>query len=156
MWKRYSILFLVISTHLVFFRCGAVDVEQERQRLLETDGEFSRTSVELGAVEAFYRFFADDAVQLPGGGHPVYGRESIYEVMSGQPEYTMTWEPEDADVSRSGDFGYTWGTFKIFIEGEDGRQGVGYGKYVNVWKKQGDGSWKVVLDIGNQSPPPEG
>jgi ketosteroid isomerase-like protein len=29
------------------------------------------------------------------------------------------------------------------------------GKYLNVWKKQPDGSWKVLVDIGNEDPVPD-
>ena len=32
---------------------------------------------------------------------------------------------------------------------------VRHGKYVTIWKKQADGSWKFVVDIGNPSSPPE-
>jgi ketosteroid isomerase-like protein len=28
---------------------------------------------------------------------------------------------------------------------------VEHGKYTSIWKKQKDGSWKVVLDMGNAS-----
>jgi ketosteroid isomerase-like protein len=30
-----------------------------------------------------------------------------------------------------------------------------YGKYTSIWNKQKDGSWKVVVDMGNSSPAPE-
>jgi ketosteroid isomerase-like protein len=30
------------------------------------------------------------------------------------------------------------------------------GRYLTVWKKQPDGSWKVVRDIGVQDPAPAG
>jgi len=30
------------------------------------------------------------------------------------------------------------------------------GKYVTVWKKQGDGSWKIYGDIGTPDLPPKG
>ncbi len=32
---------------------------------------------------------------------------------------------------------------------------VNYGKYVTIWKKQADGTWKFVVDVGNKSPAPE-
>ena len=30
-----------------------------------------------------------------------------------------------------------------------------YGKYVTIWKKQQDGSWKIALDIWNSEDPME-
>ena len=31
---------------------------------------------------------------------------------------------------------------------------VTYGKYLNIWKKQEDGSWRLTIDMGNHSPDP--
>lgn len=39
--------------------------------------------------------------------------------------------------------------------GKDGKPVVAYGKYNTIWKKQRDGTWKVVLDMGNSSPEPK-
>jgi ketosteroid isomerase-like protein len=36
--------------------------------------------------------------------------------------------------------------------GKDGKSVVEHGKYTSIWKKQKDGGWKVVLDMGNASP----
>jgi ketosteroid isomerase-like protein len=32
---------------------------------------------------------------------------------------------------------------------------AGYGKYTSIWKKQEDGQWKVLVDMGNDSPDPK-
>jgi ketosteroid isomerase-like protein len=59
------------------------------------------------------------------------------------PKFVLRWEPLGAEVS--GNLGYTYGLY---------RSSNGYGKYVSVWKKQRDGSWKIVVDAGNTSPAP--
>jgi ketosteroid isomerase-like protein len=51
-------------------------------------------------------------------------------------------------VAESGDMGWTWEKYQVVVDAET----VSSGKYVNVWKKQADGSWKVRVDIGNQKP----
>jgi ketosteroid isomerase-like protein len=56
-----------------------------------------------------------------------------------------------ADISASGDLGYTYGTYEFRAVGKDGNPVVEHGKYTSIWKKQRDGSWKVVLDMGNAS-----
>ena len=129
-----------------------IDLEKEKENLLKTDIEFSKTSVEKGAAEAFYLYLADDAVQLPAGLPPIVGREKIRESMSGSSKAVLKWEPVKAEVAKSGDLGYTWGNYEISWQGEDGRTEKLYGKYLNIWKKQPDGTWKAVVDIGNQSP----
>jgi ketosteroid isomerase-like protein len=66
-----------------------------------------------------------------------------------KPDNRLTWEPAGGDVAASGDLGYTYGTFEFRSKDKDGKPVVDHGKYTSIWKKQKDGSWKVVLDMGN-------
>jgi len=150
---------VIVGLLLISFlsvRCELkVDVEKEQLKLLQTDVEFSKKSVEVGAADAFHMYLADDAIQLPAQADPIMGRESIYSRMKASSgKYILEWEPKKAEVSKSGDLGYTWGTYTVTSEDEHGEKKTSYGKYLNVWKKQNDGSWKVLIDIGNQSPEP--
>jgi ketosteroid isomerase-like protein len=56
----------------------------------------------------------------------------------------IRWKPLGADVSDSGDLGYTWGV----AESGPGKDGPfkPYGIYVTIWKRQADGKWKFVYD----------
>jgi len=148
------LLILFLAPWILSSNCSSkIDLEKEKGDLLKTDIEFSRTSVEKGAAEAFYLYLADDAVQLPAGLPPIVGREKIRESMSGSSKAVLKWEPVKAEVAKSGDLGYTWGNYEISWQGEDGKTEMLYGKYLNIWKKQSDGTWKAIVDIGNQSPP---
>ncbi len=136
--------------------CGNyMNTEKERALLLETDREFARTSIMIGTAEAFHAFLDSDALQLPAGGHPVRCRDNIYFQMKAEnSSAVLNWEPQEAEVARSGDLGYTWGTYTYsWVDAESGLQSR-YGKYLNIWKKQPDGKWKVLIDMGNTSPPP--
>ena len=64
------------------------------------------------------------------------------------PTRKLLWQPQFAEVSQAGDMGWTCGTWQSFINGEQAASG----KYVNIWKKQSDGSWKVRVDVRNQKP----
>jgi ketosteroid isomerase-like protein len=152
-----NIISLLPALLLLIFYTGcspSADAEAEQKALLETDQAFARASLEHGAAEAFRIYLAEDALALPAGSQPVIGRETIYQRMSSISGSILAWEPRQAEVARSGDLGWTWGTYEVRSPGEDSRV-LAYGKYVNVWRKQADGSWKVIVDIGNQSPPPE-
>ena len=129
--------------------------EQDRLKLLETDIEFSETSRVRGAAEAFKLYLTEDALQLPHNAEPIFGRDKIYENMLAGPKVTLTWQPQRAEVSASGDMGYTWGNYQAKWKNEDGQEQTGQGKYLNVWKKQAGENWKVIVDMGNHSPPPE-
>ena len=154
-WRIIAILLLSLTWILTAGCTSKIDLEKEKENLLNTDIEFSKTSVEKGAAEAFYLYLTDDAVQLPAGLPPIVGREKIRQSMSGSSKAVLKWEPVKAEVAKSGDFGYTWGNYEVSWQGEDGKTQTLYGKYLNIWKKQPDGTWKAAVDIGNQAPPPK-
>jgi len=58
-------------------------------------------------------------------------------------------------MASSGDLGYTYGNYVLKMKGQDGTPVTRYGKYTTVWKKQKDGTSKVMLDMGNSSPQPK-
>ena len=131
-----------------------LDLEAERNSLLEADLSFSRRSEEKGAAQAFYEFLAPDAVTLSAGEPPMRGREAIKVHLAAGPQGFFTWQPIAADVSGSGDVGYTWGTANFQTKGPDDKPRIVYSKYVTVWRKQNSGRWKVVLFSTSPSPPP--
>ena len=62
--------------------------------------------------------------------------------MSAIPGFSLQWTPVRADVGAAGDVGYTVGTYEASMSGATEK-----GKYVAVWKKQSDGTWKVKEDL---------
>lgn len=125
--------------------------------LLKTDSDFNNLSVEKGFVEAFLAYMADTAVLFPNGSNPISGRDNIRKHLSeGSAGDVLTWKPLKAEVASSIDLGYTYGSSEYRSTDKNGRPAIHYGKYVTVWRRQADGSWKFILDIGNPSPAPEG
>ena len=151
---KYFLIFLI----LVFVSAcdKTIDTVKEGEKLIQSDREFALFSVENGAAEAFNKYLSVDALELPAGKNPVEGRSIIYDSMKEhQDSYTLDWSPQYAEVSNSGELGYTWGTYTLSYSDESGEEQRSYGKYLNIWKKQNDGSWKVAVDMGNSSPNPE-
>lgn len=121
------------------------------EELLQTDRLFSETSINEGAVEAYKKFLASDATFLPNRRGPFHGVDSICEAIQiPGVEYSLTWVPESGKVSDSGDMGYTWDNYELTYP-SDGKVETEKGKYLNVWSRQTDGSWKVIIDMGNLS-----
>jgi len=151
-------LAFVILTAFLISGCagrGRVDMTKETDRLLQTDRDFAAASLEHGAADAFRMYLAEEATMFSDGRHPVRGRDSIYDLMKpGADGYVLEWTPRAAEVASSGDMGWTWGEYTVTVKGVEGAGEKSYGKYVNVWKKNAEGEWKVVADIGNDSPPP--
>jgi ketosteroid isomerase-like protein len=130
------------------------DLEADRAKLLATDNAFARKCEEKGAAAAFYEFLESDAKMLPTNDFAIQGRDAIRVYLTTVPEAVLIWKPSEADVAGNGDMGYTSGTFESRTSAADGHQQVVYGKYVSVWRKQLDGSWKMALEASNLSPPP--
>lgn len=125
--------------------CGSrVDVATERDTLLRLDREWSAS---VKDTDRFLSYFAPDATMYPPGMALVSGPGPIREMwvqLSSTPGFALEFTPSKAEVSASGDIGYTTGTYKSTMAGATEN-----GKYVTVWKKQPDGNWKVVEDIFN-------
>ena len=135
---------------------GAAAVETEKAALIRIDTEFSKMAQERGLAEAFATYAAPDATMMPMNQNPVLGRELIRGQFADMPQETkLLWKPFAADVAKSGDLGYTLGTYELHTREADGRPVTRYGKYCSVWRKQADGTWKWVVDIGNASPEPK-
>jgi ketosteroid isomerase-like protein len=65
---------------------------------------------------------------------------------------TLTWAPSRGEVIGAGDLGYTVGRSVYRSKGADGKPTERHGQYVTVWKKQADGTWKVIYDTGSTLP----
>jgi ketosteroid isomerase-like protein len=84
------------------------------------------------------------------------GRQAIAKSFSGffsLPALKITWHADKADAARSGELGYTSGTYQMSFSDSAGKTISDRGKYVTVWKEQSDGSWEVLLDIFNSDMP---
>lgn len=121
--------------------------------LVESERAFAKTSVKIGARPSFMMYFADDAVVFRP--HPVKYKEAMKDIPSPKnpTEATLEWEPLRADVSRSGDLGYTTGP-SVWTDHSPARRPTYYGFYFSFWKKQPSGEWKVVFDVGTELPGP--
>lgn len=128
----------------------SVNVEQERAALLALDREWSQAAKD---PDKFTSYLASDASMYPPGMPVTTGTAAIKAMvtqMSSTPGFSLAWTPTKAEVTTSGDLGYTVGTYKSTMGGA-----AESGKYVSVWKKQPGGAWKVAEDIFNADAPPE-
>ena len=132
--------------------CGpSVNVEQQRNNLLALDREWSQTTKD---TDKFLSYFAPDASAYPQGMPVATGAAAIREAftkMSSMPGFSIAWTPTKAEVSTTGDLGYTAGTYEMTMTGASEK-----GKYVTVWKKQSGGEWKATEDIFNADAAPKG
>ena len=119
------------------------DHEKALASLIDAERSFSRMSEDKGIREAFLTWLAPDAIVFRPA--PVPARP-LYERMEPADTAVLSWDPDVAEISASGELGYTAGPYRI-RPGRDAEP-TGFGHYVSVWKKQDDGAWRVFLDIG--------
>ena len=126
------------------------------ETLKQLEAEFMQAAAEKGSA-GYMSYYADNAVEVPNGYPAIQGKIEIAKTMGflDDKNNRLTWTPIGADISSSGDLGYTWGTYEFHSKDKSGNPTVDYGKYTSIWKLQKDGSWKVVLDMGNSSPAPK-
>jgi ketosteroid isomerase-like protein len=137
---------------LVLAACApSVDVEKEKERIMQADRDFAALSVQSGAAEAFKHYAQEDAYLLPPNEEPVRGRDKIVQgFVEFDKKFILNWEPQASEVAASGDLAYSWGTSTG--TSRETQQPAFRGKYLTVWKKDADGNWKFIADLGNQSP----
>lgn len=113
------------------------------QKLVETEQAFARFAEEKGAKAAFLEFFADDGVIF----QPSETNAKLF--WKNRPESTewLNWSPAWADLSSDGNLGYTTGGWSFHPKGKTD-QATAFGEYLTIWKRQSDGNFKAVLDIG--------
>ena len=143
-------IFLLLGL-LVFSSCK-YDFRKRTERMKalsemqQTDVDFSDFSEKNGMRKAFLHYMEDEGVLLRVNHLPIIGADAVEYITSiNDSTIQLNWEPKGGDVSEKGDLGYTYGTYIMKNEGA-----VTKGTYVTIWRKQKDGSWKFVLDSGNQ------
>ncbi|MCC3154510.1 nuclear transport factor 2 family protein [Hymenobacter sp. BT770] len=70
--------------------------------------------------------------------------QDVWRSRPARPGSRLTWYPVLADAAQSGDLGYTTGPWTALLNDKPQASG----EYVTVWRKQPDGKWKFVVDMG--------
>ena len=139
----------------------AVDTrEADVKAVRDVEAAWNRDSA-LKDPDKWASYFADDAAILMPNEPIIMGREKAREpikAMLSDPNFALTFQPTTrVEASKGGDLVYTVGTYSMTVSNpKDKTPMTDKGKYVTVYKKQADGSWKVVADIFNSDMPPPG
>jgi uncharacterized protein (TIGR02246 family) len=128
------------------FACQAQDA-REAEAVRSADAAWAQATLSKN-VERMLSFYDENAVFLGIPGKLVSGRQALRELRTdffSRPGYELTWKCAKVEVAKSGDLAYSTGDWKQ-VYTQDGKERRSSGNYLAVWKKQGDGSWKVLLD----------
>jgi ketosteroid isomerase-like protein len=100
-------------------------------------------------INRILEFYDDSAIFINTDGKAYRGIEEIRKIwieILATPGYSCNWHTADVIVAKSGDIGYTIGPWEVSLINKSGEQKTYHGTNVIVWKKQPNGTWKVIVD----------
>lgn len=121
---------------------GADAIPPALAAMADTERAFARRAADTNFRDAFLEYFADESVGF--NPEPGPGREQVRKLPPPPQDLKLWWEPRVGDIASSGDLGYLTGPTETTVAGKPTR----HGNYFSVWKKQPDGTYRVILDVG--------
>jgi ketosteroid isomerase-like protein len=128
-----------------------VDTGAIAKALTQLDDDWSKAAATRN-VDTVASFYAADAIAYPPNEPIAIGQPAAKKVWASyfaDSTFSISWKTDHAGVSQSGDLGFTTGTYEDSLRGPDGTLITEKGKYVCIWAKQADGTWKAIHDIWN-------
>ncbi len=155
--KRFGSLVLILAASGALAVLGSAfagspdEMDANAKALTKLDDDWSKSALTRDP-ERIASFYADDAIAYPPNEPVAVGRAAAQKVWAAyfaDPNFSISWKTLHAEASKSGDLGYTTGTYAASFKGPDGKIVTEKGKYACVWKLQKDGTWKAIHDIWN-------
>jgi ketosteroid isomerase-like protein len=135
-----------VSYEFSFFK--SVDQEIERMKIIDVEKHFSTIAQSKGLIEALKKFSSDSIRIYRDGQFPFVGLKDFKNFIKNE-SFKKTFEPMQIFVSVTGDIGYSYGISKSIPENLNRKKANAF-SYLNIWKKQNDNKWKIVLNLENQ------
>lgn len=138
-------------TFSLLIGCG-----DDKKKAIEKIREVSKARAEAfnnGDAEAIAVHFTDDAVLMPPGQPSMRGQKAVEDYyQSIFDEYHTELISEYREVDLAGDLAYGRGHARVKLIPKNGNDTIySESEYINILKRQADGSWKTTHDIWNSS-----
>jgi ketosteroid isomerase-like protein len=133
--------------------CVAADAKVE-QTLRKLDAEWSAAAAAKD-VDKTVSYYSSDAIVLPPNTKAATTKAAIRKQWKGDLDSMISgsWKATRVEVAKSGDMAYVSGTYKWTSKDASGKTVNDHGKYLEVFEKQADGSWKCGADCWNSDLP---
>jgi ketosteroid isomerase-like protein len=131
---------------------SAGDMKIEKA-LRDLDAQWSAAAAAKD-VDKTVSFYSDDALVMPPNAPSATTKEAIRKIWKDLlTDANISWKTKKVEVAQSGDLAFSSGTYEVTLNDPTGTPVNDRGKYLEVWKKQSDGTWKCVMDIWNSDLP---
>jgi uncharacterized protein (TIGR02246 family) len=156
--KRFAAICATTAIALIITACSSTpdthDADVKAIQANETQWNQDYASKDVSKIAAHY---ADNAVLMAPGIPSSSGRTAIrtfLQQMVADPALSLQFKATNVEVAKSGDIGYTQGTYTMTMTDPATKRVVhDNGSYVTAYRKQPDGTWKVVADIATSEVP---
>jgi ketosteroid isomerase-like protein len=141
-WAAFSSLALVCTARAGDMR----PADETKLRELEVAMSAAAEAKNLDKVVSYY---ANDAAVFAPNTAAATTKETIrnvWKAVFAPAASSGGWKATRVEVAKSGDLAYTSGTYDGTTIGADGKPAKDSGNYLTVWKKQADGTWKILVD----------
>lgn len=109
-----------------------------------------------GDLAALANLTTEDHIMIAPGRPPVVGKEANVAAMErgfAQFDFDETWTPLETVIA--GDWAYQRGTFTVIVTPKAGGTGRNTsGQFLRIYRRQADGSWRMIRDMFNSEAPP--
>jgi uncharacterized protein (TIGR02246 family) len=119
--------------------------------------EWSAAAQEKDAAK-FASFYTEDGILMLENAPDAHGMAALEADTTGMmsdPNFSLSFAPDTVVVARSGDLAYDIGSYTLTMSDPEGNPVTQKGQYVDVWRKNAAGEWKVAVDAPVSDPPEE-
>jgi len=155
-YAKNSVAAAVIVNCLVLLPLSTANAQQTEieKALRKLDAEWS-AAASAKNVDKTVSYYSNDAVVLPPNA-PLASTPMAIRAQWKKDIDSMIgggWKPTRVEVAKSGDMAYVSGTYTFNFKDAGGKTVEDRGKYLEVWERQADGSWKCGADAWNSDLP---
>jgi ketosteroid isomerase-like protein len=121
--------------------------QNDRDKINDLTRRFAE-QMSTGDVSGAAQFYALDAVLMPPNHPSVSGQAAITDFLRTFPRVTR-FSASNAEVEGCGDIAYVRGSYEMTLEPESGKPVNDHGTYLEIRRRQDDGSWLIAVDMFN-------
>ena len=131
---------------------GPEPLPQALVQMVDTERAFAARALVVGWKQAFFEYFSDSAVGFEDG-QAGFAKEQVAKNPDPPKDLQLLWEPRFGDASASGDLGFLTGPVRT-IDPSRNKGQPRHSNYTSIWKRERDGTFKVVMNVGVPTPGP--
>jgi uncharacterized protein (TIGR02246 family) len=153
---REQVLFLAAFACIALVGCTVnTGTSSDSDAIRALDSRMVAT-LNSGDYDHWLGFMADEAIFMPPNKPAVVGKPAIRKwVADVQAKFRLqvTHHLTALEVARSADLAYTSYAYEFFLTDSAGKSTTLKGKDLTIFKRQADGSWKLIRDMWSPDSP---